>query len=89
MLKAKTFKWWMDTGQKAFLQVWSKKSGRWVDKTVELTLEDWEVYQKDMKEKYASTPLGTLEEFCKALGFDPKSPEAKKAYSEIAKKKDS
>jgi len=50
MLRAKGFKWWMDTKNPAYLQVWSKKSGRWVDKTVELTLEDWEQFQKEEAE---------------------------------------
>ena len=53
MLKSKAMKIWLDTGQKAILQVWGKKSGRWYDKTVELTMKDWEEYQAEEKAKYA------------------------------------
>lgn len=52
MLKAKTMEWWLETGNKAILQVWGKKDGRWEDRTVELTMDDWKEYQADMKAKY-------------------------------------
>jgi len=67
MLGSKTFPWWTEhPGKRSFLQVWDKPNGRRRYKIEELTMEDWEEFNKPVKSKLDTTEW-TAEDFHRAI----------------------
>lgn len=51
MLRSNSFAWWTVGGRRSLLSTWYKERGRWKLQEEELTLENWQRYQDEEKER--------------------------------------
>lgn len=51
MLSAQSFSWWTKGGRRSILHGWYKENGRWKLYEEELTILDWENFQRQKKQE--------------------------------------